>query len=109
MASSQAEAARIRRLQEEREKAKRDAEAQRKKIKEDNRLKGMEGKFASTLSERAEEDFKTQTVGLVTADEFRKKRKRVYDEQEARKEEAARKAKKGKKKKKTKAAAAAVL
>jgi protein FAM50 len=73
----------IQRLQEQREREKREREEEKKKIKEENKVanEGIREKFLSTAAiAEAEEKFRQETVGLVTADEFRKKRKMVYDE-----------------------------
>ena len=80
MAHSKTEGNRILRLEREREKERTRIEEEKKKIKEDNKAISGSERFSSTMMLAAEEKFRVATVGLVTADEFKKKRKLAYEE-----------------------------
>ena len=64
--------ARAARLNKQREKDKAAYEAAKNKIKETNALGKIDDKFASSSADALEQEFRRQTVGLKSAEDFRK-------------------------------------
>jgi protein FAM50 len=73
--------ARAAKMTKQREQQRQEYELAKNKIKEDNALKRIDQKFSSA-SESLENEFRRKTVGLVSADDFRKARAQI-DEQKA--------------------------
>ena len=82
----------------QREKQQKEFRKQRSEIEEKNRvqIKSMDSKFKSTKTQDNEKEFKNQTVGMVTLEEYRKARAGLLEKSNA---DAEKKKKKKKKKK----------
>ena len=85
----------------EREKQQREFEKKREEVERKNRvqIKSMESKFKSTKTQDNEKDFKNQTVGMVTLEEYRKARAGLLKQSDVDSEKKTKKKKKKKKKK----------